>query len=175
MVNFDGDVIGFSAAGRPGGESRPGWKILRRLGGELGLEGFDQVELAELQSDMQAAIDAGKAEPAEAVMAAPDYEDGFYRVGELPMYSVDAQCRRAAPLQATVQAKSDFVGLNPADAGRLGLADGAAALVSQGGAKAEFKVKISDAVPEGAVWLRSATCATRKLGPAIAAIDVEAA
>jgi NADH-quinone oxidoreductase subunit G len=174
MVNFDGDVIGFSAAGRPGGESRPGWKILRRLGGELGLEGFDQVSLAELQSDMEAAIAAGKADPAEAGLSSPEYSEGLYRVGELSMYSVDAQCRRAAPLQATVQADSDFVGLNPADAGRLGLAEGAAAQVSQGGDKAEFKVKISDAVPEGAVWLRSATCATRKLGPAFAAIDVEA-
>jgi NADH-quinone oxidoreductase subunit G len=175
MVNFDGDVLGFAAAARPGGESRPGWKILRRLGGELGLDGFDQVGLAELQSDMEAAIAAGKVDSAELDLSAPDYAEGLYRVGELPMYSVDAQCRRAAPLQATAQADSDFVGLNSADAGRLGLAEGAAALVGQGGDKAEFKVKISDAVPEGAVWLRSATCATRKLGPAIAAIEVEAA
>jgi anaerobic selenocysteine-containing dehydrogenase len=68
-----------------------------------------------------------------------------------------------------------FLGLNPADAGRLGLADGATARVEQGGQQAEFTVRTTTMVPKGGAWLRSATCATRMLGHAMAPIQVEVA
>ena len=37
-------------------------------------------------------------------------QEGLYRIGEVPMYSVDALCRRSEPLQETVQAQSQFLG-----------------------------------------------------------------
>ena len=40
---------------------------------------------------------------------------------------------------------------------------------------AEFSVTISERVPEGGAWLRSATCATRKLGQAFGPLSVEVA
>jgi len=66
-----------------------------------------------------------------------------------------------------------FLGLNPADAVHLGLTQGSTARVTQGEQQAEFEVNINDSVPEGGVWLRSATCATRMLGHAVAPIEVE--
>ena len=175
MVNFDGNHLAYSAAGKAGGEARPGWKILRRLGAEMGLQGFGQVTLAEVQADLLAAIEAGQASPADVRYDRPGYTDSLYRIGELPIYSIDALCRRAGPLQETAQADSMFLGLNPADAGRLGLADGATARVEQGGQQAEFTVRTTTAVPKGGAWLRSATCATRMLGHAMAPIQVEVA
>jgi NADH-quinone oxidoreductase subunit G len=178
LVNLDGTTMPFAAAGKPSGEARSGWKILRRLGGELGLEDFDQVDLAEVQAGLARALEAEGAEPdqgaprdAEPAGAAP----GLFRIGELAMYSVDALCRRAGPLQQTVQAQSGFVGLNPDDAERLGLADGATARVRQGDAAIETTVKVTRRVPPGGVWLRGATCATRELGPAVGPINVEVA
>jgi NADH-quinone oxidoreductase subunit G len=91
------------------------------------------------------------------------------------MYAVDPLCRRSQPLQRTQNAQSDFLGLNPADAARLGLEEGATARVEQAGMSAEFSVTISDRVPEGGAWLRSATCASRKLGQAFGPISVEVA
>jgi NADH-quinone oxidoreductase subunit G len=179
FVNLDGSPQAFAAAGKAQGEARPGWKILRRLGSALGLSGFEQVSLADVQADLQSAVQgAQQAEPAVSPTmgpAEPDIAAGLYRIGELAMYSVDALCRRASPLQETQQARSGFVGLNPADAGRLGASEGDLVRVSQGGQHAELEVVVSERVPAGGVWLRSATCATRMLGPAVAPVVVEKA
>ncbi|NNJ66349.1 MAG: molybdopterin-dependent oxidoreductase, partial [Xanthomonadales bacterium] len=178
LINLDGTTMPFAAAGNPGGQARSGWKILRRLGGELGLEDFDQVDLAEVQGGMAKALEAEGAGPVRG--AQPDAGlagagPGLFRIGELAMYSVDPLCRRAESLQQTTQAHSGFVGLNPDDAERLGLADGATARVRQGGAAIEIEVRVTRRVPAGGVWLRSATCVTRELGHAVGPIEVEVA
>jgi NADH-quinone oxidoreductase subunit G len=184
LVNLDGDTMGFAPAGKVAGEARPGWKILRRLGDELGLAGFGQVDLADLQTELQATLGAAAVadqaidSPVEGgdVLSTPlDPGNALHRVGEVPMYSADALCRRAPALQQTVHAVSDFVGLNPVDAGRLGLADGGRANVRQGEAFTALEVRVSERVPVGAAWVRSATSSTRELGSATGAIIVEAA
>jgi len=183
LFNLDGDCIGFSPAGKVWGEARPGWKILRRLGDELGLEGFGQVSLNDLQTEMYAVfksaagISQGEKEPSwpGLLSARMEPEAGFYRVGEVPMYSVDALCRRTTALQQTMQAQNQFVGLNPDDAERLGLADGGLARVGQGKASVEVEVRVSAVVPPGAAWLRSATCETRELGSATGPVSIEVA
>ena len=50
LVNLDGSTMKYAPAGKVSGEARSGWKILRRLGNDLGLEGFNQVSLSELQA-----------------------------------------------------------------------------------------------------------------------------
>ncbi len=179
MVNLDGDSYDFAAAGRSSGDTRPGWKILRQLGGEMQLEGFAQVSLADLQTEMNGQIhakDQSALEHADCFRfeVAKAEKDGLVRVGEIPMFSVDALCRRSLALQQTVHAESQFVGLNAADAKRLGLVDGGRARVRQGEHSVETEVRISPIVPTGAVWLRSATCLTRTLGAAVGPISVEA-
>jgi NADH-quinone oxidoreductase subunit G len=173
VENLDGDRFGFSASGRLSGQARPGWKILRKLGGEIGLEGFSQVDLAEVQSDMQGVMATADFEPLEFELAATGATQGLYRIGEVPMYRVDALCRRSAPLQQTAQSASDFVGLNPGDAEALGLAEGDRARVRQGESQSEFDVIVSERVPAGGVWLRSATCETHMLEFAVAPVTVE--
>ena len=152
-------------------------KILRRLGSELGLPGFEQTSLAEVQAAMKSALDAapaGHARP-DPGFPAESAEPALYRIGEVAMYSVDSLCRRAAPLQQTAQAKNEFVALNPSDAERLGLADGAMARVTQGDAQIEVAVTLTGRVPAGGAWLRSATCVTQTLGPAVGPVTVEVA
>ena len=178
FVNLDGSAVSFAAAGKTGGEARPGWKILRRLGAALELDGFSQVSLAELNEEMTAACAVGEVQAQAQRLEAQLNGAKLCRVGEVPLYSPDALCRRSTPLQGTVQAESFFVGLSPADAKDLGLAEGDQARVRQassGDAAAEFPVRVSEQVPQGAVWLRSATCGTRTLGTALGAIEVEKA
>ena len=175
MINFDGDVLTFSAAAKASGEARPGWKVLRKLGEVLGLDGFDQTGLAEVQAGMADAMAQEAEAVADVSLTSAEVQEGLYRIGDLPMYAVDALCRRSKPLQETIHAGYDVLGLNPADASRLGLQEGESARVSQGGPEIEFKVTVSDRVPEGGAWLRSATCSTRKLGQAFAPITVEVA
>jgi NADH-quinone oxidoreductase subunit G len=175
MVNFDGSVMSYKAAGTAPGETRPGWKILRRIGAEMGLEGFDQINVEDVLSDLLTERDKTDPVSGEPSLTAPGYENSLYRTGELPMYSIDMLCRRSEPLQQTQQASSAFVGLNPEDAARLGLEHGVMARVSQGGSQAELEVRVSSRVPPGGVWLRSATPATREFGPAVAPVSVEVA
>jgi NADH-quinone oxidoreductase subunit H len=98
FFNLDGDPVTFAPAGRVSGEARPGWKILRKLGDSLGLEGFGQVRLEELQDELRADIEAGRAvaqsAPDLSPLDAPKWVNGLYRIGEVPMYSIDPLCRR---------------------------------------------------------------------------------
>ena len=92
-----------------------------------------------------------------------------------PMYAVDAMCRRSPALQSTVHAKgADEVRLNPADAASLGLKDGDHAQVSQGGEALTLSVKLSSALPPGAVAVAAATAEAEVLGAAMGPITVQA-
>jgi len=175
FISLDGTTQSFVAAGKAQGEARPGWKILRKLGSELDLQGFGQISLAEVQDDLHRALQQGSVTPFAAELTEPPRHHGLGRIGEVAMYSVDALCRRSRPLQETEQAQSGFVGLNPADAERLGLTRGTTVRIGQGEQWAELAVVVSDRVPVGGAWLRSATCATRSLGQAIAPLTIEPA
>ena len=172
IVNLDGTTIEFAAAGRISGEARPGWKILRRLGSELGLDGFTQTSLSELKAQVAEATQPVVREISDGEMKSPSREEGLYRIGALAMYSIDALCRRSEALQQTRQADSDFVGLNPLDAIQLGLSDGGKAQVHQGESTAELEVRFLDQVPQGGAWISSGTGG---LGQAIAPVIVEMA
>jgi NADH-quinone oxidoreductase subunit G len=175
LINLDGAEMRFKAAGKALGEAKPGWKILRRLGSEMGLEGFHQHNVEEVMGDLRAELENASVTPTDPDLVATSYENSLYRIGEIPMYSVDATCRRSLPLQETTQARNTVLGLNPTDAAGLGLSDGEKARVRQGENVAELEVKVSDSVPTGGAWLRCATGATRELGHAVAPIIVEVA
>jgi NADH-quinone oxidoreductase subunit G len=175
LFNLDGTGMSVRAAGKAPGEAKPGWKILRRLGSKLGLEGFSQVSVEEVSAEFLAESDNAGIKPAEPDLASTNYADSLYRIGEIPMYSVDAVCRRSLPLQETAQARNEFLGLNPEDAARLGLAEGGKARVRQGEHDVELDVSISDSVPAGGALIRSASSASCELGPAVAPVIVEVA
>ena len=52
FVSGEGRAQTFAAAVAPPGDARPGWKILRVLGGELGLAGFDFDSIEEVRAAM---------------------------------------------------------------------------------------------------------------------------
>jgi NADH-quinone oxidoreductase subunit G len=175
LINLDGTAMNVKAAGKALGEAKPGWKILRRLGSEMGLEGFQQIDVGEVSAELQAESGNAGVTPAEPDLAQTTYESSLYRIGEIPMYSVDAVCRRSLPLQETAQARNIFLGLNAQDAARLGLGDGARARVRQNEHDLELDVIISDSVPAGGAWIRSATGAASEFGSAVAPVTVEVA
>jgi NADH-quinone oxidoreductase subunit G len=175
LVNLDGGDMSFKAAGKALGEARPGWKILRRLGSEMGLEGFHQHSVEEVSADLKTERDNASVTSTEPDLSETSYENSLYRIGEVPMYSIDATCRRSLPLQETAQARNTFLGLNPEDAASLGLSDGDKARVRQAGQTAELEVTVNECVPAGGAWLRSATGATRELGHSVAPVTVEVA
>ena len=174
FYTFDGQSFAVDPAVRAAGQARPGWKILRRLGAELELDGFSQVDITSLRNEMLAGIGDAGYSIGEVEMPAPQKGDDLYRVGDVAMYAVDALCRRSDYLQKTVQAENDFVGLSPVDAGSKGLVEDREVKVSQGDGHVTLPVRILDVVPVGAVWVKSATNAGNGLGDSFGPISVEA-
>jgi NADH-quinone oxidoreductase subunit G len=175
FYTFDGQLIETEAAVRPAGQSRPGWKILRRLGAELELDGFTQVDVVALREEMLVAINAIGASTEEVELPAlPANDGGLHRLGDVAMYSVDGLCRRSEYLQETIHADTGFVGLSLDDAGSRGLVEGREVKVSQGAGDVILPVRIMEELPAGAVWVKSATNAGVALGDSFGPISVEA-
>ncbi len=175
FYTFDGQSFVVETAVSPSGQARAGWKILRRLGAELELDGFSQVDINSLREEMLAGINKTGESAGEARLATPKTDGELYRVGDVAMYAVDAQCRRSAYLQQTVHAENNFVGLNPDDAGRRGFANGHEVKVSQGSGQVVLPVRLCNELPLGAVWVKSATDFGIALGDSFGPISVEAA
>lgn len=172
-INLDGVRQHFTPAVRPPGEARPGWKILRVLGEQLGLDGFDFVSLEQVGDLPQPADTASAWERrAPTLQSEPDR---LWRIGTVPIYSGDPLLRRSAPLQQTDHARLDALWIHPADAGSLGLSDGQTARVQQGRHRATVRVVVDADVAPGGVWLPAASEVASGLGPAWGAIDVEPA
>ncbi len=99
-VNTEGRWQEFRGCAQPVGESRPGWKILRVLGNQLGLDGFGYDSSADVLAELQRAAGNvrydGRFAGGHAFRAEPG---GTTR--ELAIYQVDAIVRRATALQMT--------------------------------------------------------------------------
>jgi NADH-quinone oxidoreductase subunit G len=103
-VNLEGIWQSFTAAARGFGESRPGWKVLRVLGTELGLERFEYQSSEEVRDELRRICADGL----------PPAWTGSRRVSpgtpantvDVPMYQVDAVVRRAPSLQKTAEGRS---------------------------------------------------------------------
>jgi NADH-quinone oxidoreductase subunit G len=174
FYTFDGQSFEAGQATSASGQARAGWKILRRLGAELELDGFTQVDLTSVRDEMLAEISQADYTPADIDLAAPGSTGDLYRVGEVAMYAVDALCRRSEYLQETVHADNAFVGMNPDDAGSKGFAEGHEVKVSQGEGQVTLPIRIFSELPAGAVWVKSATHVGSTLGDSFGPISVEA-
>ncbi len=172
-VNLDGQRQPFRAAIRAPGQSRPGWKILRRLGELFELSGFDFTGLEQVAERINdAEPDVG--EQSFELSDAGSTEDSLWRIGDVPMYAGDGLQRRSVPLQNTTHADAPVVRLHPDTASSLGLNDAERVRVTQGEASVDLPWRADARIAEGGVWLPSATEETRGLGPAVGPITVEA-
>ena len=174
FYTLDGQSLAAEPAVRASGQAKPGWKILRRLGAELELDSFSQVNISSLRDEMLAEISDANYAAGEVELATPSTEADLYRVGEIAMYAVDALCRGSEYLQKTVHAENDFVGLSPGDAGSKGLVEDHEVKVSQGNKHINLPVRICNELPIGAVWVKSATDVSIALGDSFGPISVEA-
>ncbi len=172
-VNADGHSELLAAAGRPPGQARPGWKILRQLGELLDLEGFDFARLDEITEQ---ALSANASEAAFDQPSRPVEVDGdsLWRTGEVPIYAGDGLLRRALPLQQTSQSGPPLCRIHPATARRHGLENARRVRVRQGQASAELDLVIDSRVAPGAVGLAVATDAVASLGAGGGELSLEA-
>jgi NADH-quinone oxidoreductase subunit G len=100
FVNCEGRHQAFAGAARPVGEARPAWKVLRVLGNQLALEGFDYMSSEEIRKELEALL----ADIEGVETDVPPRDVSLRHVGQLiepGMYATDMLLRRSQPLQET--------------------------------------------------------------------------
>ncbi|MDH3588715.1 MAG: molybdopterin-dependent oxidoreductase, partial [Gammaproteobacteria bacterium] len=106
-VNMQGDLQSFSGVAKPVGEARPGWKVLRVLGNELGLEGYVYNSAEEVLA--AATTEIGDIRPDNALRGTSSFNGAHYTEADMPadvsIYAVDPLVRRSRPLQRTRDAR----------------------------------------------------------------------
>ncbi|MDY6814133.1 MAG: NADH-quinone oxidoreductase subunit NuoG [Pseudomonadota bacterium] len=166
-VGLAGQWQSQAGAARPLGEARPGWKVLRVLGNLLSLPGFDWSASDAVATELRQRLGAvGPVEPAAPqVLERDPPEGGLQRLASLPLYAVDSLVRRAAPLQATVQAqeaRAAWVG--PAEAERLGVTAGGRIELRTEHGRAELPVHVHASLAAGCIALAGGIPETADLG-----------
>ena len=179
-VNIEGRWQSFGGAGRSIGEVRPGWKVLRVLANLLDLPGFDFQTSAEVREQVHNRI--GEARVTHARLSGPVASSspvgGLERVGDVPLYAVDALVRRAPALQAMADAADASVRINAKEAVRLGLDavdPDAGVQVTQAGGTAVLPLVIDARVPDGVAWIPAARPASAALGASFGSVELRPA
>jgi NADH-quinone oxidoreductase subunit G len=178
FVNAEGRWQSFAGVATPLGDSRPGWKVLRVLGNQFGLDGFEQTDSEEIRDalrDQTGTISLDNSQASGAVAAAIEI-DGLERIGDVAINATDALVRRAGALQATPDAlASGRVRLNAAQAEKSGVRDDYTVTVTQGDASATMDVRIDERVPDGCLWIQAGTAQAAGLGEAFGPVSIERA
>jgi NADH-quinone oxidoreductase subunit G len=177
-VNMEGRLQAFRAAVTPPDEARPAWKVLRVLGNQFDLPGFDynsaEAVRAAALPDGEAGIPARLSNALAGLPASRNVTgDGLERLAETPIYQADALVRRAPALQATADGAIPCAGVNGADILRLGLVEGKPVKVIQGDAETILKLRRDDTLPAGVVRVAGGHAVTARLGPRFGNVRLE--
>jgi NADH-quinone oxidoreductase subunit G len=169
-------VQGFNGSVNPLGDARPGWKVLRVLGNQLGLSGFDyetpeSVRAEAIPPDVAARLSNRIDAAPQGISAAT----GVERIADVPVYFTDAIVRRAEALQQTRDARPPKASANAKTLAGFGLVAGDKARVSQGEATALLECALDDHLPDGVVRVPAGHASTSTLGAMFGPIKLERA
>jgi NADH-quinone oxidoreductase subunit G len=176
FINAEGRVQGFNGSVNPLGDARPGWKVLRVLGNQLGLSGFDyetpeSVRAEAIPPDVAARLSNRIDAAPQGISAAT----GVERIADVPVYFTDAIVRRAEALQQTRDARPPKASANAKTLAGFGLVAGDKARVSQGEATALLECALDDHLPDGVVRVPAGHASTSTLGAMFGPIKLERA
>ncbi|HVE43894.1 MAG TPA: NADH-quinone oxidoreductase subunit NuoG [Gammaproteobacteria bacterium] len=176
-VNAAGAWQSFQGVANPEGSSRPAWKILRALGNFLHLDGFAYESSEEIRHEVKALCDQSDFSSAQSFSLPNDVPagSGLHRVGEVPIYAIDAMVRHASPLQAAQTVMMGEVGvvrLHPETAARHQLKTGDRVSVKQQTASAELSVVCDERVAKEALWVPGGVTQTSGLGDLFGEIEI---
>lgn len=180
FISTEGRVQSFNAVVKPRGETRPAWKVLRVLGNLLQLPGFDydsteQVRKALLaggEAEVQGMLDNALKEPRLDLGVKAN---GIERIGEVPIYQLDAIVRRAPSLQVTQDARTPRAWANAALLRQLGLRENDVVILKQGKGYAHLPIARDERLPDNCVRVAGAHPLTANLGGLFDPIMVERA
>jgi NADH-quinone oxidoreductase subunit G len=180
FVNSEGCAQTIQPAVKPLGDSRPAWKVLRVLGGLLGLDGFlfnmPEEVLGEALGENYCANLSNQSTATGLVNGNLAPLTGLERLSDVGIYAGDQIIRRSSALQLTRDAKrGNQVGLGQALFNELGLKEGDAVRVTQGSQSVDLPVTLEKNLANGAVRISSGTMASTRLGPMFGPVTVSKA
>ena len=177
FVNALGVWQSFAAAVKAPGDARPAWKVLRVLGEQLGLDGFDAVQYTEVANELAALAKhlpvAASAERSVRSMGTSS-DSGLELYTSLPLYAVDSLVRRAAALQQMPQRADDWARVSPATLAKLGLQDGGGVILDVAGQACRTQIRADERVPDEVVWLKAGSKFGGQLSDPAAACSLSA-
>jgi NADH-quinone oxidoreductase subunit G len=179
-VNTEGKWQSVKGMAKPIGGVRPAWKVLRALANFLQLPDFAYESSDEIRDVMQHIVahsPASQHTQAAAIKTKKVNTQTLWRIGEVPMYAVDALTRRAPALQAAqfaTEGEVNVVRIHPETAKKLGLQSGARVRVTQHAAASELILQIDTSIAEDALWIAGAIEKTNKLGDLIGEVEITA-
>ncbi|MCH9716622.1 MAG: NADH-quinone oxidoreductase subunit NuoG [Gammaproteobacteria bacterium] len=172
-INIDNTWQTVTGAVSPQGEARPAWKILRVLGNTLQCKDFEYTStedvLTRIKTDL--ALVDGPALSCFYPEALPAVNKRLVRVGEWPLYRVDAVVRHAHALQASAAADKAVIRMHPTTADAFKLDE--AATVSQGDIEITLPLECDERIAPGVVWVACAMSETVDLGHAFSSITIK--
>jgi NADH-quinone oxidoreductase subunit G len=177
FVNCEGRVQSFSAVVQPLGDTRPAWKLLRQLGSQLQLPGFDVDDIEALRSEFIPAqldgfFDNGLRDVPDRFLGA---SSAWKRFADVGIHHADPLARRAPALQASRDGAAPVAGIHGRSLESLGLRGGEEVRLRQGGNSCVIRCERDDGLPENCVRLPAGHSATAALGPMFGPIEVERA
>ena len=181
-VNIEGQWQSFKAASKSFENARPAWKILRVLGNQLNVKGFDYVSSKDVRNELKEICD--KADGSTHIFDVSGIYTGqdqpnrraLQRIGEVGEYACDSLVRRAQALQDS-KPEQNSAQLNTKGIEKLGLKTALSnpkqqVKVKQGGVIVEMPLLANDMIPEGCALIMSGTKSSRLLGSAFGEIEV---
>lgn len=165
----------------PLGEARPGWKVLRVLGHQLGVEGFEYSSAQDVLDELTACASNGPAQAKSRTLPQqlPSFETSkVIRLGPVFGYGADNVVRRSAPLAQTALAKqAKAVHMSSALCQRLGLDPKGQVHVTgdDESSSQSYPIEIDDSVPLGTVIVHMGLEETVGLGQAYRPVTLQPA
>ena len=180
FVNSEGRAQTIQPSVKPLGDSRPAWKVLRVLGGLLNQDGFlfnlPEEVLGEALAENYCTLLNNKATSNAIVNGNLAPFDGLERLADVNIYAVDPIVRRSPALQLTRDAKrGNQVGLSQKLFAELGVKEGDAVRISQGGQSVDMPATLEVNLAPGAVRISAGTMASAKLGSMFGPVTVSKA
>ena len=175
-INAEGRWQSFAAAAAAPGDARPAWKVLRVLGNLMGLADFEYDSSEQVRDEVRSLCGGMRPDTRGEVGTSarmPAVSNALMRVGDVPIYALDALVRRARSLQQTPDAEPGAAYMCSALASDLGVLNRSSVSVQQGDAAASLPLCIDERVPYGCVRIPAGTHASTGLGPAFGAVSIE--
>lgn len=160
FINAAGEWQSFKPVASLFENTQPGWKVLCSLGNLLQMPGFRYESAEIIREEIRSTIE--KVEVMRDQISWKDVcltvpqETGITRVGEVPLYAIDALVRRAKALQATqkiVEGDLAALRLHPDSAKELGFKTGDQITVKQKKEALQLTLVLDERVPLRAAWI----------------------